>query len=294
MLDARTGAILSEPKGYFGGVWRSQAIKADAVDNMWIASFENDSLVVFKDGNPDRSVSYQQYLGSKPFGIEVSRDGSGTWVTNSGGLAGEFPSSVARFRLNATGELEQFILRYVGKNLRVVESDSLGNAWVASQGDNTVYVFSPSGALLGGYRGGGIDGPWGLTIDGDDHVWLGNFGPIEPGSIFSRGRLSRLCGANPATWPRNKKMGDPLSPNTGYTVRSAGSQVLLSNGDPLYGPGAPPSFAPMMRQTSVQIDAAGNLWTINNWKPDFDIDATTNPGGDGIIIFVGLAPPQPR
>jgi hypothetical protein len=39
----------------------------------------------------------------------------------------------------------------------------------------------------------------------------------------------------------------------------------------------------MMRQTSVLIDQVGNIWSINNWKPDFDIDITVNPGGDGII-----------
>jgi hypothetical protein len=86
-------------------------------------------------------------------------------------------------------------------------------------------------------------------------------------------------------------VGDPISPPTGYTVPSAGSEVLLHNGDPLYGPGAQPSFIPMMRQTSVVIDQAGNIWSINNWKPDFDIDVASNPGGDGIIIFVGLAAP---
>ena len=75
------------------------------------------------------------------------------------------------------------------------------------------------------------------------------------------------------------------------TVPSAGSQVLLHNGDPLYGQGAPPSFIPMMRQTAVVIDQAGNIWSVNNWKPDIDIDFGGNPGGDGIIIFVGLAPP---
>ena len=48
----------------------------------------------------------------------------------------------------------------------------------------------------------------------------------------------------------------------------------------------------MMRCTEVNIDQAGNLWFINNWKPDFYIDTIGgNPGGDGIIIFVGLAPP---
>ena len=47
----------------------------------------------------------------------------------------------------------------------------------------------------------------------------------------------------------------------------------------------------MMRQTGVVIDQAGNIWSLNNWKPDFDTDVASNPGGDGIIIFVGLAPP---
>jgi hypothetical protein len=54
----------------------------------------------------------------------------------------------------------------------------------------------------------------------------------------------------------------------------------------------PPCFIPAMRCTDVNIDQAGNLWSVNNWKPDFDIDTVgENPGGDGIIIFVGLAPP---
>jgi hypothetical protein len=67
--------------------------------------------------------------------------------------------------------------------------------------------------------------------------------------------------------------------------------VLLANGNPLYGPGARPSFAPMMRSTASAIDRAGNVWWLNNWKPDFVIDALSNPGGDGVVIYVGLAPP---
>lgn len=45
-----------------------------------------------------------------------------------------------------------------------------------------------------------------------------------------------------------------------------------------------------MRITNCCIDQAGNVWTINNWKPNFDLDMD-NPGGDGIVIFVGLAKP---
>ena len=126
---------------------------------------------------------------------------------------------------------------------------------------------------------------------GEDNVWVANFGPLQRGSNFTAGRVTKLCGANPATRPPGTNEGDPISPTTGYTVPSAGSQVLLHNGDPLYGPGGAPSFARMMRQTSVVIDQAGNIWSTNNWKPDFNTDVRSNPGGDGIVIFVGLAAP---
>jgi hypothetical protein len=56
----------------------------------------------------------------------------------------------------------------------------------------------------------------------------------------------------------------------------------------------PPSFAPLMRLTNSLIDQAGDVWALNNWKPDFNTDVTQNPGGDGVVIFVGLAtPPVP-
>ena len=42
---------------------------------------------------------------------------------------------------------------------------------------------------------------------------------------------------------------------------------------------------------NVVIDQAGNVWSLNNWKPDFDIDVCCNPGGDAAVIFVGLAAP---
>ena len=54
----------------------------------------------------------------------------------------------------------------------------------------------------------------------------------------------------------------------------------------------PPSYSPLMRLTKIKIDAAGNLWAINNWKPNALIDFTTNPGGDGICIFIGLGKPN--
>jgi hypothetical protein len=262
---------------------------ADASGNIWIASYGDDSIYVFLGGDPNQSVGFQQYEGSQPFDIAIAADGT-AWVTNGGGLLGEFPRSVAKYAL-VNGALQQQFLNYLGQALKGLSVDSQGNAWVTSQGENLIYAIRPDGTVLGKFSGGGVDGPWGATVDGEDNVWIANFGPLETGSDFTSGRLTKLCGINPAARPPGKKVGDPISPPTGYTVPSAGSQVLLHNGDPLYGPGAPPSFAPMMRQTKVGIDQAGNVWSLNNWKPDFDIDIAFNPGGDGVVIFVGLAAP---
>jgi hypothetical protein len=151
-----------------------------------------------------------------------------------------------------------------------------------------MYVLEANGNYLGGFQGGGTNGPWGMCLDGDDNAWVGNFGPLEPGSNF-HGRLTQLAGIN-----STQRLGDGLTPQTGYTLPTAGSPVTLHNGEPLYGENGPPCLIPMMRTTGVQIDAAGNVWTCNNWKPNFDLDAlgnASNPGGDGMLIWVGLAKP---
>jgi hypothetical protein len=281
------GAPLSGPNGYVGGPYRVQGMATDADGNVWMASFGDNSIYVFLGGDPNRAVTFPEYPGSQPFDIAIGPDGS-AWVSN--GLLGVDPGSVARFAL-VDGKLELRLLRFVGRALKGLSVDSKGNAWVASLADNAIYGIRPDGSLMGPFAGGGIYGPWDVTVDGEDNLWIANFGPIEANNTLAVGRLSKLCGVNPDACPPGKKLGDPISTATGYTVLSAGSQVLLHNGEPLYGEHAPPSFIPMMRQTASVIDRAGNVWTINNYKPNFDVDATVNPGGDGILIFVGLAPP---
>ena len=38
----------------------------------------------------------------------------------------------------------------------------------------------------------------------------------------------------------------------------------------------------------VAVDPSGNLWGTNNWKV---VPPANNPGGDAIVIFVGIAAP---
>ena len=282
-----TGMPVSPPDAYQGGPVRAQGLASDANGNIWISSYGNNSLYVFLHGNPHHVVSFLQYEGSGPFDVALAADGT-AWVSNSGGLPfGENPRSVAKYAL-VDGILEQQFLRCLGRQLRGLSVDSQGNAWVASQGNTRVYAIRPDGTEIGHFTGGGMDSPWDTAIDGEDNVWVANFGSLHLLTPPFKGRLTKLWGVNAQP---GHSVGEPISPATGYTVPSAGSQILLHNGDPLYGQGAPPSFIPTMRQTAVVIDQAGNIWSVNNWKPDIDIDFGGNPGGDGIVIFVGLAPP---
>ena len=285
-----TGTPVSPPDAYQGGPVRAQGLGADTDGNIWIASYGNDSVYVFRQGNPHQSLGLQPYDGAGPFDVAIASNGT-AWVSYTGGLLFDvFPRSIAKYAL-VNGTLQQQFLHFLpdAHGLRAVSLDSRGNAWLAALGSNVIYLFRPDGTEAGRFRGGGMDAPWDTAIDGEDNVWVANFGPLQMGSNFT-GRLTKLWGINA---PPGHNVGDPISPHTGYTVPTAGSQVRLHNGEPLYGPPPVPScFIPMMRQTAVVIDRAGNIWSINNWKPDFDIDtAGGNPGGDGIIIFVGLAAP---
>jgi sugar lactone lactonase YvrE len=277
------------PNGFQAGVYRVQGVAVDDADNVWLASHGNGQVVVYPGGDAGAAIIYSGDPDSfLPFSISIAEDGS-AWVTNSGPQSG-----VTQLRLH-NGKLECLRDITIGSTNRGLAIDSDGNIWVASSGNDHVYALDREGAFIGGYQGGGIGGPWGVTLDGDDNLWVGNLGPLEVGSVFN-GRLTQLAGARANNGHR---MGDALSPQTGYTVPSAGSQVLLHDGTPLYGKDGPPCFTPMMRTTAVNIDAAGNVWTCNNWKPSFDNNAfgdpvagkPANPGGDGLMIFVGLAKP---
>ncbi|HEX4707464.1 MAG TPA: hypothetical protein VH229_06990, partial [Candidatus Udaeobacter sp.] len=178
-----TGMPVSPPDAYQGGPVRAQGLGADAHGNIWIASFENDRVYVFRQGNPDQSVFVQPYYGAAPFDVAIAGDGT-AWVSNTGGLPfGEFPRSIAKYAL-VNGTLQQQFLHFLPRahGLRGVSLDSQGNAWLAALGSNVIYLFRPDGTEGGRFRGGGMDAPWDTAIDGEDNVWVANFGPLQKGS----------------------------------------------------------------------------------------------------------------
>ena len=286
-----SGAALSPPAGYNGGTFRVQGTVADAQSNIWIASWGNNSVVLFPNGNPASGFPPYTDSNQRPFGVAVARDGSG-WVSYQG------TSTLSKFTIGSNVLVKQFTVP-VGTdgNPKGVALDTQGNAWVVSGKTSVVHAFRPdSSPLVPELTDRGFNGPWGLTVDAKDRVWIANFGGDD--NIGTRYSLVELCGVSTASCPPGMKTGDAISPLSGWTLPSAGSPVLLNNGQPLYGSGGPPSYKPLMRLTSAQVDMAGNVWVTNNWKPSTVVDVLGipmdpggNPGGDGIVIFVGMAAP---
>jgi hypothetical protein len=132
--------------------------------------------------------------------------------------------------------------------------DSAGNLWVASLVDSNVTWLGPDGEVKDQFRAPSIEGAWGVAIDGDDNVWVAS---------FVGEKVTQLCGRIASNCPPGAKTGDPLSPSLrGFT--NGGLQHI----------------------TAVQVDQSGNVWAANNWA---NIDPTV--GGDGLVEFIGAAPP---
>ena len=132
--------------------------------------------------------------------------------------------------------------------------DSAGNLWIASLADSNVTWLGPDGKVKGQFRAPSIEGAWGVAIDGDDNVWVAS---------FVGEKVSLLCGRIVANCPPGAKTGDPISPSLhGFT--NGGLQHI----------------------TAVQVDQSGNVWAANNWA-----QIVPTVGGDGLVEFIGAAPP---
>ncbi|WP_415327341.1 hypothetical protein [Chryseobacterium sp. MMS23-Vi53] len=184
--------------------------------------------------------------------------------------------------------------------------ESLRQVTINGEGDVVVVGVSSSRATVlskdltfKGYYDVNTYAPWGVKIDKKETVFLANFGHETD---FKDNPTLDMQGPFGVTMLRN-----PAKPESAMllTVPTGGSEVTLANGFPLYGTQTKPKlkqsrhepvqmhcYQPIMRLTSTNIDGAGNLWCMNNWKPSALVDVLDNPGGDGVVIFLGIAEPE--
>lgn len=269
-----TGRALSGPAGIGdGGVSFPQGTVSDRNGTIWIAGCGSRSVVRYPGGDNSRA---QILTGTgdqpmhDPFDVVIDRAGNG-WVTSSG------TDQVFAFAPDGN-QLPGS--PYSGGGLKKplgIATDARGNQWVANSGvvpipcgdptsvaarltltraqpAGTITRITPDGRTRE-LAGGGLTVPWGIATDGAGNVWVANFGGR---------RVSHFCGAAPGACPPGVRPGSALSPSSGY------------------------AFNGLQRNTGINIDASGNVWLANNWK---DVPVQANPGGDGLVAFVGLAPP---
>jgi len=264
-------------------------IGVSATGDVWIADGSDNQMLYFPGGRiKDGRIVKVAGLKS-PFDVVID-DQNRVWVSNSQA------ETVVRFPANDPSKVETF---RVGLVVRALALDSKSNVWVVSNtsldfkmppvpdGASIMEQFAIMGAAMlsattptgvanlilpdgtqpapMGFTGGGaVNVPWGVNIDGNDDVWLGNLSP--------RGRsVVLLAGADPKGHPAGTKTGDLIHEFSGGSI-----QML----------------------TDVSIDPAGNVWAANNWNaPD---GATGNPppypvstwgGGSGLTVIYGVAAP---
>jgi hypothetical protein len=263
-----------------GGGWTqgdiswAQGTVSNRSGDIWIANCgsnsysDTGSVTVYRNGNPDDWFVIADEGMDKAFDIAFDTRGT-AWVTSMIG------DKVFAYKSDGTAIKGSPWDLPAGSRPMGVASDSKGNVWVSLSGrveipcpdvrsdvDPSempgVAMFNKRGerSPTGGFSGGGLTIPWGIAVDGADTVWVAN---------FEKGGLTNFCGATRSACPKGHKTGDPISPDvTGYT-----SELLDRN-------------------TGVAVDSSGNVWLTNNWK---DIPIQTNPAGDGLVVFIGLAAP---
>jgi hypothetical protein len=222
-------------------------VAIDAQNRVWVSNAQSDTVVRFPADDPSKAESFRVGIGVR--GVALDSKGN-LWVGST--MALDFPPPVIP---DGVSIMQQFQIagRHVVKSLPPGKTTGVVN------------MIRPDGTQLApmGLTGdGAIDVAWGVSIDGNDDVWVANF--------FGRG-VVLMAGAEPKGHGSGTKPGDVIHVFTGGTI-----QML----------------------TDVVIDPAGNIWAANNWN-NLDTVLADNPpyptstwgGGSGFTVIYGVAAP---
>jgi len=259
--------------------------------DVWIADGSDNQLLYFPGGRiKDGKIVKPAGLVS-PFDVVID-DQSRVWVANSSS------DTVVRFPSDDPSKAQTF---HCGIGVRALALDSKGNVWVANNMDLKMpvpkipagasimeqfklitqamvkYIMGPPARITGqvnmirpdgtqaapkGFTGPGESIPWGINVDGNDDVWVGN--------MWGRSAVL-LAGDNTKGHPAGTKAGDLI-----HIFQSGTIQMV----------------------TDVAIDPAGNVWVANNWNlleaaagPNPAYPTSTWGGGSGFTVIYGVAAP---
>jgi len=229
----------------------------DQQDRIWVSNSGTPHVTRFPASDPSKAENFKTGINNSGLGIDSQGN---VWVTNRFG----------------TGLLGMAHLVEMGLRLKTEgvasASDYLTMTMSKQQGGTmnggSVTLLRPDGTQFPGspFKSAGLPGPWAVVVDGNDNAWISNFAmPSSP--------IVELCGARTEHCPPGAHTGDQISPPGGYV--GGGLQMMID----------------------IAVDPAGNVWAMNNWQ---DIDScigtpkealSTRCGGQGVVIFYGMAKP---
>lgn len=273
--------------GKVGGL---QGVGIAANGDVWIADAVKDQLLYFPGGRVKDGRLVQVKGLVSPFSIVVDAQNR-VWVSNA------LDVTIVRFPADDPSKAES--IPAAGLSVRGIALDSRGNLWSSSlmnldfpppvippgvpimeqfqiagldifgyatptKPTGVIQMTRPDGTQPApkGFSGLPINVPWGLSIDGNDDVWFGNF--------YGRGVIL-MAGDDTKGHPAGTRAGTVL-----HQFQSSSIQMI----------------------TEVAIDPAGNVWAANNWNDQQAVMAYDPPrptstwgGGSGITVIYGVAAP---
>ena len=203
--------------------------------------------------NPSGSGDYMAYEATESTtGIAAydAATGASEFFANSGDTNGDFanvmlpgwisvddrgavwiPSDNTNYLGDLTVTDSSGTFQYPPAELSAIQSyttaaDGLSNVWLATNTTTTPTIeYATGGTIKGSYTGGGMNEPYKLVVDGNDTVWIANYG------TNSVSALNVSAGAASGAW---------LSPNGFSTGTASGTSVVV-----------------------IGVDPSGNVWTGN-------------------------------
>ncbi len=229
----------------------------DQQDRIWVANSGVEHLTRFPASDPTKVENFKTGINNSGLGIDSKGN---VWVTNrfGTGLLGMAHLVDMGIRLKTEGVASAS--DFLTKTMSTQKGGTINGG--------SVTLLRPDGSPFPGspFKSAGLPGPWAVAVDGNDNIWISNFAGAQSPIVA-------LCGVQTEHCPQGVHTGDQISPPGGYV--GGGLQML----------------------TDIAVDPAGNVWAMNNWQ---DIDAcigtpkeelSTRCGGQGVVIFYGLAKP---
>jgi hypothetical protein len=223
-------------------------IVIDSQNRVWVANSASDTVVRFPANDPSKAESFRAGIGVRALALDSKEN---VWVVSNMDLQTPQPKLPDGISI-----MEQFklVTAHMVKYIMGPPRRSTG----------AVNMIRPDGTQPApmGFTGEALNIPWGLNIDGNDDVWVGN--------MWARS-VTLLAGDNTKGHPAGTKTGDVI-----HVFQSGSIQMI----------------------TDAAIDPAGNVWAANNWNL-LEADVSENParptstwgGGSCFTVIYGVAAP---